>query len=83
MNAIDRLRIELDNYGIEYETDNDLFFDRIKAPSKKNCKISIIQGEYSYGGNDDLLEVWTVEREDEPVGYQTVQQTITKIWEAL
>ena len=62
-------------------------------PSKKNCKCSVIQTDFSYGGDIDRLEIMgllTPEEElhDVVVGYLTAEDVATRIinhfwaWEA-
>lgn len=56
MMAIDELRIQLSAENIPYEN-SFMDMERIKIPSMKDCEFSIIQGKYSYGGKDNLLEM--------------------------
>lgn len=82
MNAINKLRNRLNALGIQYENDDDLnpfcVIERIKLPSIECCRISIIQGEYTYGGRQNLLEVWDFE-EEEPHGYMTIDEALKAI----
>lgn len=82
MNAINRLRVALHNSGVSYENDDSCKIERIKIPSVKNPRISVIQGFGTYGYEDDLLEVWDL-NEEEPDGYLTVRETILYILDAL
>lgn len=86
MNTINRLRVWLDNYGIDYENQDfafkDMKIERVKIPSVDECMVSIIQGTGTWGNEDDLLETWFW-NEKEPKGYQTINQVTADLLEKL
>lgn len=57
MLEIERLDAMLKEAGIPFERANGNNFKRIKYPSNDDYnELSIIQGHYSYGGDENLLE---------------------------
>lgn len=87
MSEFDKLARMLDDAGIPYERNDSvgLFdMDRIKYPSTKNCKCSVIYGYGSYGFNNGTLEIMgllTPEEEeyDQVVGYLTAEEVFERI----
>lgn len=59
MNAINRLRVWLDNNGIDYENQDfafkDMKIERVKIPSVDECMVSIIQGSGTWGNEDEFF----------------------------
>lgn len=83
MLAIEELRERFTKKGIPFENHDTLDFfvmRRIAVPNSEKVRFSIIQGERSYGGVDNLLEMWDY-TEDEPRGYMTVDEVFEYVKE--
>ena len=97
MMEIERLVSMLDEACIPYERDDDTEYNRlvnvsikrIKYPCIDNFVCSAIQGDYTLGGRENLIEIMGLlteeERErDDVVGYLTPEEVfwrIKKDWE--
>lgn len=94
-NEIFKLKSMLDTANIEHEFyDRSIFLKNIqqlhyqiiiyKDKNKEQRLISVIQGSYTYGGDEDLLEIMGCLTEEESkhdsvVGYLTAEEVFDRI----
>lgn len=77
MKSINILRQTLKMYNIPFEDDTSFGIERVKVPSVRECRFSVIQLP-----NYNSLEMWNF-TEEEPVQGLTVHDVITIIADTL
>lgn len=94
MMEIERLASLLDSARIPYERDDEknpiVPIKRIKYPNVEDFKCSAIQGDYTYGGRENLIEIMGLLTEEEAEyddvkGYLTADEVFQRIkadWDA-
>lgn len=88
MKEIDRLAMLLSEDNIPFEKNETHAYGiemaGIKYPNSKNFVCSAIQGDYSFGGKENLIEIMGLltpeeEERDEVVGYLTADEVYKRI----
>lgn len=90
MLEIEKLGQKLTEANIPYERhDSDgihgilgMEMKRIKYPQRERCVCSAIQGSYSYGGDENLIEIRGLTKNGEDIeGYLTAEDVFERISE--
>lgn len=98
MMEIERLVSLLNDARIPYERDDDMMYNklvnvsikRVKYPCNDNFVCSAIQGDYTYGGRENLIEIMGLltdeeKQHDSVRGYLTADEVFQRIkadWDA-